>query len=55
MEVVESQHHWHSFLDAVRGEGPLPSANFDYSGPLTETVLWVELPPFPKRTDLGCT
>ena len=39
MEVVESQHHWHSFIDAVRGEGPLPSANFDYSGPLTETVL----------------
>ena len=39
MEVVASQHHWHSFIDAVRGEGPLPSANFDYSGPLTETVL----------------
>ena len=33
MEVVESQHHWHSFIDAVRGEGPLPSANFDYWEP----------------------
>ena len=32
-------HHWHSFIDAVRGEAPVPSANFDYSGPLTETVL----------------
>ena len=32
-------HHWHSFIDAVRGEAPSPSANFGYSGPLTETVL----------------
>ena len=39
MEIVEKVHHWHSFIDAVRGEVPLPSANFDYSGPLTETVL----------------
>ena len=39
MEIVEKMHHWHSFIDAVRGEAPVPSANFDYSGPLTETVL----------------
>ena len=30
--------HWHLFLDAVKG-GPSPSANFDYSGPLTEAIL----------------
>lgn len=39
IEIVEKMHHWHSFIDAVRGEAPSPSANFDYSGPLTETVL----------------
>ena len=39
LEVVDGMHHWHSFIDAVRGKAPLPSANFDYSGPLTETVL----------------
>ena len=39
MEIVEKVHHWHSFIDAVREVGPRPSANFDYSGPLTETVL----------------
>jgi predicted dehydrogenase len=39
MEIVEKMHHWHSFIDAVREVGPRPSANFDYSGPLTETVL----------------
>ena len=30
--------HWHSFLDAVKG-GPMPSASFDYSGPMTESIL----------------
>jgi predicted dehydrogenase len=30
--------HWHSFVDACRGEGTT-SAGFDYAGPLTETVL----------------
>ena len=34
-----STNHWHDFIDAVRGVKPLPSANFDYAGPLTETVL----------------
>ena len=32
MQVVEGGNHWHEFIDAVRGTGPKPSANFDYSG-----------------------
>ena len=39
MEVVQGTNHWHEFIDAVRGEGPEPSANFNYSGPLSETIL----------------
>ena len=39
MPKVEGQNHWHTFIDAARGEGPAPSANFAYSGPLSETVL----------------
>ena len=39
MQVVEGGNHWHEFIDAVRGTGPKPSANFDYSGPLSETIL----------------
>ena len=31
--------HQTSWVDACKGEGPLPSSNFDYSGPLTETVV----------------
>jgi hypothetical protein len=31
--------HWHDFIDAVRGVKDMPSANFDYAGLLTETVL----------------
>ena len=30
--------HWAQFIDAVRGEGKT-SASFDYSGPLTESIL----------------
>jgi predicted dehydrogenase len=30
--------HWHSFIDAVRGQGTT-SAHFGYAGPLTEWVL----------------
>ena len=30
--------HWESFINAARGEGKT-SANFDYSGPLTEAIL----------------
>ena len=38
MPEVGGVHHWHSFVDACRGEGTA-SVNFDYAGPLTETVL----------------
>ena len=39
IKKVEGESHWHQFIDAVRGTGPEPSANFSYSGPLSETVL----------------
>ena len=39
IKKVEGINHWHSFIDAARGAGPMPSANFSYSGPLSETVL----------------
>jgi predicted dehydrogenase len=35
---LERVNHWHSFVDAIRGQGT-PSANFSYAGPLTEWVL----------------
>ena len=35
---VGGVHHWHSFIDALRGEGTT-SADFEYAGPFTETVL----------------
>jgi len=35
---LEPVNHWHSFIDAVRGEGTT-SAHFGYAGPLTEWVL----------------
>ena len=35
---VGSANHWHEFIDAVAGKGTT-SAGFDYSGPLTESVL----------------
>ena len=38
MPKIEAGNHWHSWLDACLGNGT-PSANFDYSGPLTEFVL----------------
>lgn len=47
---VEGADHWHQFVDAVRGEGQT-SAGFDYSGPLTETVLLGSVASrFPKTT-----
>jgi hypothetical protein len=39
IEVVQGTNHWHEFINAVRGTGPKPSANFEYSGPLSETIL----------------
>jgi predicted dehydrogenase len=35
---ADGVNHWHQFVDAVRGEGST-SAGFDYSGPLTESIL----------------
>lgn len=35
---AEGASHWHQWVDACLGKGT-PSANFDYSGPLTEFVL----------------
>jgi len=36
--IPRSKGHHRDWLDACRG-GPAPSANFDYSGPLTEVIL----------------
>jgi len=38
LERVKGLNHYEQWLEAVRGTGQC-SANFDYSGPLTETVL----------------
>ncbi|MEM7235397.1 MAG: Gfo/Idh/MocA family oxidoreductase [Planctomycetota bacterium] len=38
VEELPTVHHWHSFVDACRGEGKT-SANFDYAGPFTEAIL----------------
>ena len=35
---VSGESHWHQWVDACLGKGS-PSADFDYSGPLTEWVL----------------
>jgi len=35
---VTGDNHWHQWVKACKGEG-IPSANFDYAGPLTEFVL----------------
>jgi hypothetical protein len=48
--VVEENDHWQQFVEAVRGNGKT-SANFDYAGPLTETVLLGSVAcRFPKTT-----
>jgi predicted dehydrogenase len=38
MPDVKSADHWHQFVDAILGKDKT-SANFDYAGPLTESVL----------------
>jgi predicted dehydrogenase len=38
MPKIDSVSHYHEFVDAVMGKGKT-STSFDYSGPLTETVL----------------
>ncbi len=47
---VEGADHYKQFIDAVRGEGKA-TANFDYAGPLTESVLLGSVATrFPKTT-----
>ena len=36
---LEPRHHYHEFIDSIISGKNKPSANFDYSGPLTESVL----------------
>ena len=46
----EGVDHWHQFVNAVRGEGKT-STGFDYSGPLTESILLGGVATrFPKTT-----
>ncbi len=50
MPAVKGNHHWHQYLDAVRGEGQT-AAGFSYAGPLTEAVLLGGVATrFPKTT-----
>jgi predicted dehydrogenase len=50
MPQVQAVNHYHQFVNAVLGEGRT-SAGFDYSGPLTETVLLGGVAShFPKTT-----
>ena len=50
MPDVKSADHWHQFVDAIQGKGKT-SANFDYAGPLTESVLLGSVASrFPKTT-----
>lgn len=38
LEKMDDLNHWHQFIDAILGKTKA-SANFDYSGPLTEAIL----------------
>jgi predicted dehydrogenase len=49
--AVEGADHWHQFVDAVRGIGKT-SANFDYAGPLTESVLLGSVATYYPKTTL---
>lgn len=50
MPKVKGEDHWFQFVEACLGNGAT-SANFDYSGPLTETVLLGGVAShFPKTT-----
>jgi len=50
MPEVRANDHYHQWVDAIQGKGQ-PSAGFDYSGPLSETVLLGSLATrFPKTT-----
>ena len=48
IEVVPGGNHWHEFIDAVRGAGPKPSANFEYAGPYPKPFCLEALPPVSK-------
>lgn len=39
IETVEADHHHGNFAAAIRGEVDAARTNFDYAGPMTETVL----------------
>jgi hypothetical protein len=40
MPKLKPRNHWFDFIDCCRNGGStLPTANFDYAGPLTEAVL----------------
>jgi len=50
MPEISGANHWEQFVNACLGHGAT-SANFDYAGPLTETVLLGSLATrFPKQT-----
>jgi predicted dehydrogenase len=50
VQRLETNDHYHQFVDAIQGKGKT-SASFDYSGPLSETVLLGSLATrFPKTT-----
>jgi predicted dehydrogenase len=49
IKAVEGTSHWHQYLDAIGGNGKT-SAGFDYSGPLTESILLGSVATrFPKK------
>ena len=48
--AIEGKNHWASFVESVRGNDET-SANFNYSGPLTESILLGGIATrFPKKT-----
>ena len=50
MPDVKDANHWHQFVDAILGKDKT-QANFDYAGPLTESVLLGSVATrFPKTT-----
>jgi len=50
MPETKSVNHWHQFVDAILGKDKT-LANFDYAGPLTESVLLGSVATrFPKTT-----
>ena len=50
IDMLKGEDHWLQFVNAVQGQGKA-SANFDYSGPLTEAVLLGSVATrFPKTT-----